>query len=351
MIAQFADPETADPQPLPGRRLMKIRFQVAALIPLALLAGAACSQVQAKAAFKDGNKAYKEERFREAIEKYSRALELQPDMPEALFYLGSSHQALYRPGKETPENQQRLQKAIEAYKRSLEVNKGTTENEKQVRANALAALTGIYSEEPFKNYDEAIKYANQLVQENPNDPKNLLALANLYEKFDRIDDAQGVYEKLFAQNANDVKLCGALAAFYNKPLWEGRSKFDQAIETLQKCALLAPEDPQGYQKVATFYWDKAYRDPLLDDAQKEAYTDKGLEFVDKALSIKPDYVDAIIYKGLLYRVKALVAKNPKLRQQYLDQAQTLQKQGLELKKQQAEAEAAAAAAATPSPGD
>lgn len=330
---------------------MKIRFEAVALTSLALaVAGSGCAQVQAKAAFKDGNKAYKEERFREAIQKYERALELQPDMPEALFYLGSSHQALYRPGKDSPENRLHLEKALEYYKRSLEVNKGQTEDEKQVRANALAALTGIYSDDPMKNYDEAIQYANQLVQENPNDMRNLFAMANLYERFDKVEEAQQVYERVFADHSNDVKACGALAAFYNKPLWEGRSKFDQAIETLQKCAALAPDDPQGYQKVATFYWDKAYRDPLLDDAQKEAYADKGLEAVDKALSMKPDYVDAIIYKGLLYRVKALVAKNPRLRQQYLDQAQTLQKQGLELKKVQAEAEAAAAAAATPPPG-
>jgi tetratricopeptide (TPR) repeat protein len=271
-------------------------------------------------------------------------------MPEALFYLGSSHQALYRPGKESPENREHLEKAIEHYKRSIEVNQGTTENEKQVQANALAALTGIYSDDPFKNYDEADKYAAQLVQANPEDMRNQFAYANLYEKFGRVDQAQEVYEKVFAQHPSDVKACGALAAFYNKPLWEGRSKFDLAIETLDKCAALAPDDPQGYQKVATFYWDKAYRDPLLDDPQKDTYADKGLEAVDKALQLKPDYVDAIIYKGLLYRVKALVAKNPRVRQQYLDQAQTLQKQGLELKKQQAAEAEAAAAAATPPPG-
>jgi len=326
---------------------MNKRFFGLVLTLAAVSGSTGCSQVQAKAAFKDGNKAYKEERFRDAIENYTRALDHEPDMAEALFYLGSSHQALYRPGKESPENNEHLELALKSYLRSIEVNKGETAAEKTVKLNALAALTGIYSDDPKKSYDEAIKYADQLVQQNPNDPKNMLALANLYEKFDHVDDAQGVYERLFAQNPNDVKLCGALAAFYNKPLWEGHSKFDQAIETLQKCAQLAPEDPQGYQKVATFYWDKAYRDPLLDDAQKEAYADRGMEFVDKALGLKPDYVDAIIYKGLLFRVKALVAKNPKLRQQYLDQAQTLQKQGLELKKQQAEAEAAAAAAAPP----
>ena len=68
-----------------------------------------------------------------------------------------------------------------------------------------------------------------------------------------------------------------------------------------------PQQPAGYQKVATFYWDKAYRDPLLTDEQKRQYADKGMEAVDKALSIKPDYFEAVIYKGLLFRVKATVA--------------------------------------------
>ena len=65
-----------------------------------LLAGIGCAQVRAKAAFKDGNKLYKEENFSRAIEQYERAIALDPDMAEAYFYLGSSHQALFRPGKE-----------------------------------------------------------------------------------------------------------------------------------------------------------------------------------------------------------------------------------------------------------
>jgi len=73
--------------------------------------------------------------------------------------------------------------------------------------------------------------------------------------------------------------------------------------------------------------------------------------VDKALALKADYFEAVIFKGLLYRVKANVAKNPQLKQQYLEQALALQKQGLEMKKAAADEEAAAAAAApSPAPG-
>jgi tetratricopeptide (TPR) repeat protein len=323
---------------------MKTRYLaplLAAATPVLFASG--CNTVKAQAAFKDGNKLYKEENYRKAIELYERAVELKPEMAEAHFYLASSQQALYRPGKDDPENVQRLDKAVEHYKKSYELNKNDTDNLKKVRTNTLGALTGIYSEPPLQNYETALGYAQELVKDNPSDTKNLYAIANLYEKFGKIQEAEETYQKVTEVNPQDAKACGALAAFYNKPLWEGRSKFDQAIETLKRCTSLEPNDPAGYYKVATFYWDKAYRDPLLADPQKNDYADKGLEQVDKALEMKPDYWEAIITKGLLYRVKAQVARNPKERQQLLEQAQTLQKQAMELRKEQQTAQAGVAA--------
>lgn len=319
---------------------MKNQLQALALVSLVAITG--CTRVQAKAAFKDGNKQYKEENYKRAIEQYEKALSFDPNMAEAHFYLGSSHQALYRPGKETPDNKAHLDKAVEEYKKSLELNAGKSETEKTVKMNSLAALTAIYSDDPYRNFDEAKKYADQLVQENPNDARNLYAMANLFEKFGKVAEAEETYRKVADANPQDTKACGALAAFYNKPLWDGRSKFDEAIAILERCANLDPNDPAGHQKVATFYWDKAYRDPLLSDAQKNDYADRGLEAVDRALKLKPDYFDAIIFKGLLYRVKAGVSTNPREKQDYLDKAVTYQKQGLELKKEQT-------AAASPAP--
>jgi tetratricopeptide (TPR) repeat protein len=332
---------------------MKIRLRAlvfVGLVPALVVVG--CGRVRSRAAMKDGNKDYKEENFKKAVIDYGRAVELDPNFAEAWFYLGSSYQALYRPGKDTPENKALLEKAIEAYRKSLEVNSGKTENLRKVKINTLGALTAIYSDDPYRDFETALKYAQELVADNPNDAKNLYAMANLYEKFNRVQEAEDLYKKIADMNPNDPKACGALAAFYNKPLWEGRSKFDQAIATLERCASLAPDDAGGYQKIASYYWDKAYRDPMITDDIKNQYADKGLENIDKALKIKPDYFEAIIYKGLLYRVKAGTTKNPRERQQFLDEAQTLQKQGLELRKQQAaeQAASAAAAGASPSPG-
>jgi len=330
---------------------------LAALLPLVVL-GVGCNLVRAKAAFKDGNRLYKEENYRRAIEYYQRAVELKPDFAEAQFYLASSHQSLYRPGKEGDENKLRLDKAIEHYEKSLEVNKGGSPNLQQLRLNTLGALTAIYSDPPLTNYEKALSYAEQLVKDNPNDAKNLYAMANLYEKFGRVTEAEQTYVKVTEQNPNDAKACGALAAFYNKPLWDEagavwvenvstgarRAKFASAITTLERCAGLDPTDPSGYYKLAMFFWDKAYRDPLIGDKEKNEYADKGIATVDTALGMKPDYWEAIITKGLLYRVKAQVATNPKLRKEFLEIAVLLQKQAMELRK---ETQAAAAGADVP----
>ena len=80
---------------------MPRRALALALVPMF---AAGCTQVQAKQAFKDGNKAYKEEDFKKAIAEYGEAVQHNPGFAEAWFYLGSSHNALYRPGKDSPEN-------------------------------------------------------------------------------------------------------------------------------------------------------------------------------------------------------------------------------------------------------
>jgi len=342
---------------------MRTRYRapvLAFLLPL-VLAGAGCNLVKAKAAFKDGNRLYKDENYRKAIEEYEKAVALKPDFAEAHFYLASSQQSLYRPGKEGAENRAWLDKAIEHYEKALEFNKANTPNLQQVRLNTLGALTAIFSEPPLSNYEKALAYAEQLVRDNPNDTKNLYAMANLYEKFNRVAEAEQTYEKVVAQNSKDAKACGALAAFYNKPLWdeagavwvEGtstglrRAKFDKAVATLGQCAQIDPSSPNGYYTLAMFYWDKAYRDPLLGDKEKEEFADKGIEAVNAALQAQPDHVGSIVAKGLLYRVKALLAKSPSERKRYLDQAILLQKQATDLNKEQKAAAAAGAATEVP----
>jgi tetratricopeptide (TPR) repeat protein len=317
---------------------------------LPALFGFGCARVRARSAYKEGNKLYKSEQFKKAIDEYERALDIDPTLAEAHFYLANSHQALYRPGKDAAENKQHLEIAIDHYKKSLEFNDASSKNLKTLRQNALGFLSAIYSEDPFKNYDLAHEYAQKLADDAPGDAKAQFTLASLYEKFEKIDQAEVLYKKVAEENPKDPKACGALAGFYNKPLWGGRSKFDNAVEILDRCAALDQSDASGYYKIATFYWDKAFRDQTITMQQKDQYADKGLEAVDKALTLKPDYIEAIVYKNLLFRVKAGAAPNVRVAQQYLDQANALRDRATELRKQALAASANAAPLAATASG-
>ena len=304
-----------------------------------------CARVQAQTALREGHRLYKDESFRKAITSYEYVLEKDPANVEATFYLGSSFHQLFRPGKD--DTKVNLEQAIKHYKTVLAATPAADDPKyPTLKRNTLSALIGIYADDPYRDFDTSMKYATELTSSDPGNLQNLFAMANLYEKFGKVNDAEAAYRKAALEVApKDPKACGALAGFYNKTLWDDKgvpaeegktpkSRFDDAVNQLKLCAELEPNDPKGYYTVATYYWDKCYRDPDLDDARKKQLADEGLEFVNKALTIKSDFVEALIYKGLLLREQAKLTRNPATRNSLMEEAQVLQKQAVELKKQQ-----------------
>ena len=84
-----------------------------------------------------------------------------------------------------------------------------------------------------------------------------------------------------------------------------------------------PNNPEAFQTLATYYWDKAYRDFRLTDKEKMQYVQSGIEAVDKAIEIKSDYMEAVAYKNLLLRLQANLEKDPAKQQALLREADQL----------------------------
>ena len=62
---------------------------------------------------------------------------------------------------------------------------------------------------------------------------------------------------------------------------------------------------------------------------------KGKTAVDHALQLKPDYVEAIVYKGLLLRLEANLEKDPGKQQQLLKDATALSEKANAMRKAKA----------------
>ncbi|MCK7478261.1 MAG: hypothetical protein M0C28_13275 [Candidatus Moduliflexus flocculans] len=89
--------------------------------------------------------------------------------------------------------------------------------------------------------------------------------------------------------------------------------------------------PRRSTPSSTYYWDKAYRDFRLKDAREEGIRrSRASRQVDKALQLKPDYMEALTYKNLLLRLQANLEKDPAKQQALLKEADKLRDQALDL---------------------
>lgn len=122
----------------------------------------------------------------------------------------------------------------------------------------------------------------------------------------------------------DSETCKYLASLYGDPDWTDGPRFGDRIDSLELCAAQTPDDSQGYLRVAASLWEKAYLDKTLTDAQKLAYVERGLGQVDRALALDNDLVEALVYKGLLLRTKALVVPAPAVQKRLIAEAVALQ---------------------------
>jgi hypothetical protein len=84
-----------------------------------------------------------------------------------------------------------------------------------------------------------------------------------------------------------------------------------------------PSNPGLFLEIAVQYWDTAYRNVTLALGQKREFIVRGLVSVDRALTLKPVYREALIYKNLLLRLQATVETDPERQQALIRQAEEL----------------------------
>jgi tetratricopeptide (TPR) repeat protein len=310
---------------------MKIR-SLATCLTLVLglgVAAAGCSKVneiRAMKAIKDAHKLYQANDWRAAATKYEEALQLNPNASDMYFYLANSYDNMYRPTRKgEPANDSYLEKAIANYKLGSE--KALTPIVKQ---RSLQYLVNAYGPEKLNDPTQAEPVVKAMINLEPNEPTNYFVLADIYADSGEYELAEQTYLKAKEVRPNDPAVYMQLAGFYNS-----QGDFDKTIAAVTERTKVEPNNPEAYQTLATYYWDKAYRDFRLSDKEKLQYVLAGLEAVDKAISIKSDYMEAVAYKNLLLRLQANLEKDPAKQQALLRQADQLRDKAEALRKQKA----------------
>jgi tetratricopeptide (TPR) repeat protein len=304
---------------------------VAVLALSSLVACAKVGQLKAMKAFKDANVLYQQQEYKKAAELYEDAVANDPNMGEAWFFLANSYDNMYRPGRKgEAENDAYLTKAVADYQKAAQYLTTATDSDAKLKKLALQYLVSNYGPDRLNDPNKAEPVVKEMIALEPSEPTNYFALAKIYENAGQYDLAEQTLLKARDVKPTDSAVYLQLAAFYNQ-----QGEFDKTIDALQQRVQKDPNNPEAYYTVATYYWDKAYRDATLKDADKLDLVTKGLDAIDQAIKIKPDYMEALVYKGLLLRLEANVIKDPKKQQDLIKQADQLSDQANDLRKKKA----------------
>ena len=305
----------------------RLRLPLAVVLGLSLVT-VGCGKysfasLKAKKAFQDANVLYQQQDYKRAAEKYEEVLQADPELVTAYFFLGNSYDNMYKPSRAgEAENDAYLQKAIENYKLSAD-----KETDPKMRRLAMEYLVASYGPDKLNDPAQSEPIVKQMIEMDPNEPTNYFALAKIYEDSGMYDEAEATLLKAREVRPNEPTVYTTLAGYYNR-----QGEFDKTIEALEARAEREPENPEAFHTIATYYWDKAFRDFRLKDPEKKAYVLKGIEASDRALKLKPDYIDALTYKNLLLRLQANLEKDPKVQQQLIAEADKLREEAIELQK-------------------
>lgn len=219
-------------------------------IALTLLATAGCNKLRARDQLNKGVMSYKNARYEEAIDHFQQAVSLDPALSVARLYLATAFAQQYIPGVESEDNLRVGMQAIEQYKKVLE---GNPVKEQQI--NSDKGIAYIYLN--MKKFDDAKTYYRKALEVDPNDPEPYYSIG--------VIDWTQTYQ----------------------PRMEERAKLG-----------LKPEEPLNPKNKD----QKKACDELKE--KNSANIQDGIDVLNKALQLRPDYDDAMAYMNLMYREKA-----------------------------------------------
>ena len=226
------------------------RLVTLAAVALALFSSTGCSKLRARDQLNKGVTAYKNAKYEEAIDHFQQAVALDPSLINAKMYLATAFAQQYIPGADTPDNNKMAEQAIEQYQKVLDMNPPRDQ-----KVNAAKGIAYLYLN--MKKFDDAKKYYRIAGEVDPNDP-----------------------EPYYSVGVIDWTAC-------YQPRMEERAKLG-----------MKPDEnlnPKNKDQKKVCEQLKAKNEPLIQE---------GIDSLNKAIQLRPDYDDAMAYLNLMYREKA-----------------------------------------------
>ncbi len=212
---------------------------------LVVLSSTSCQKLKARDQLNKGVQAYKNAKYEDAINHFQQAVADDPTLINARLYLATAFAQQYIPGADTPDNNKFAEQAIDQYKIVL--------------------------------------------QSDPKNINSIKGIAYLYLQMKKFDLAKEFYKKASEADPNDPE------PYYSVAVIDWTQTYIPRQEERVKIAGMKPED------------SLAAKDKKACARVKEKNTanvQEGIDNLNKALQLRPDYDDAMAYLNLMYRERA-----------------------------------------------
>jgi tetratricopeptide (TPR) repeat protein len=260
-----------------------VKLLTLAAIMLALFSSVGCDKLKARDQLNKGVKAYKDNHYEQAIDHFQQAVSLDPSLINARMYLATAFVSQYIPGVDSPDNLRTAQQAIDEYQKVIDANPS-----REQKVNSAKGIAYLYLN--MKKWDDAKKYYRMASDLDPNDPEPYYSVG--------VIDWTAAYQ----------------------PRMEKRAALG-----------MKPEEHLNAS-------NKEQKKVCMELKEKNTPTiTEGIDSLNKAIQLRPDYDDAMAYMNLMYREKADVeCDDPGTRTEDLKTADHWVDETLRIKKAKAE---------------
>ena len=234
---------------------------------------------------RQGDSYFRTGRYREALAVYEKARSLDPGDVGLLLSTARGRRALYDPSSVDPSNVRLITKAIEDYEAYLA----------QVPDDNLAfrALAGAWVEAGQEG--AALLYLRERHAGRPSDVETIDVLADFTEK---------------------------------------KGDYEESEALLRKRIALEPSNPEAYYRfgVSAYTRSASSSELQMEPGKRRKVIDDGVAQLDRAIALRPDYYEAMLYEGMLCREYLKVEPDAAKQARLKAKAEEWQKKALETRR-------------------
>ncbi|HEY2843284.1 MAG TPA: tetratricopeptide repeat protein [Bryobacteraceae bacterium] len=257
-------------------------LSAALLAATIVLAGTGCSYLKSRDHLNQGIASFRNAKYGDAVEHFEQAIKLDPQWSTPRLYLATSYMVQWIPGAESPENMAYAQKAKEEFTKVLERDPNDKTALAYLATLAFQQAQSLPLDQKLKMFEEAAKWQHRRIEVDPKEKEAYYSLAVI------------AYQTWIP-----------------------------ARMTARSNLRMRPEDPGPIKDKKVKEDLKAQYGPIVDD---------GMQNLNKALEIDPEYDDAMAYLNLLIRERADLLDSPEEYKKQIDIADAWLQKALDTKK-------------------